>query len=307
VLKMPNSLQLVTVFDTNVYIGTSRDALHDIVDRESTAGVLGLASAWACLELLACCSSPDLGRRQRGHTALIKLATHVSHVDSNGPRFRLHEAGEFSLLRGLFGRNPNEPLLELGFVGNLAVEAVSMTLDEFRAAYATDLAAVAERVRLEEERFTTMLTAGIARLIDGAQQAEVTPLRLALIAAGLVQVLAEQNQVDLNRENSRRAVNLVVQNFPVALAFVHALLADASTAGGAPGRGNSAWDLKLAFHAAGGASLSGVPVVLVSDDGRLLRAAREANDPLRVMPISEYRSLLEDPDRVVQRSAALRR
>ena len=119
-------------------------------------------------------------------------------------------------------------------------------------------------------------------------------------------MLAEQYEVDLNSTNSNRAVNLVLQNFPVALAFVYALIADSSVSTPVPGGANSAWDLKVAFHASRGASLSGIPVLVVSDDKRLLRAAREAGEPMRVARMNEYQSLLTTAGGIEERAGALR-
>jgi len=48
-----------------------------------------------------------------------------------------------------------------------------------------------------------------------------------------------------------------------------------------PRNRNSTWDLKLAFHASVGARLAGVPVLLVSADGRIHRAASRRRLPHR--------------------------
>ena len=99
----------------------------------------------------------------------------------------------------------------------------------------------------------------------------------------------------------------MVGNFAVALAFMYRLIADSSPSGGLPGGTNSAWDLKIAFHASRGASLSGVPVLLVSDDARLRQAARDAREALRVVAMADYTALLSDAGAIGERAVALRR
>jgi hypothetical protein len=256
---MPDTptVPLVTVFDANVYLGVSPSRLSEISEREASAGVLALASVWTCLEPLAKCMSEDQGEAGRRFAALQKIVRHAGNIDGHGPRLRLHEAGEYSLARGLFGHSPNDPMLELGFVGNLtvavaAVRSVVEAIEEHRDA----LQRVSDRVRTEEEGFIGM-TAMAAERTGQASFRDSQPTRreLAIVAAGLVQALAEKYDIPLTPANSSPAV-------------------------------------ELAFHAARGATLSGVPVLLVSGDLRLRRAAHDAGEPGRVATLSEYEGLV---------------
>jgi hypothetical protein len=299
---------LIVVFDTNAYISIGRAELDDIIASETSAGVMALVSVWSCLELLSRIASPNARKGDRALAALKKISAHAGYTSSDGPRIRVHEAGEFTLVRGLFGQEPDEPLLEIGFVADLVVAASHMPPDEFRAEHASELARIAERVAAEERRIggfpaaSSAISAGSRRAPPGP-----TPLSLGIIAAGLVQVLAEQYGVELDPVNSQRAVTLLTQNFPVALAFVYHLIADVSQESGVPGGVNSAWDLKIAFHAARGAAIQGLPVVLVTDDGRLHRAAFETGDELRVVKLSNYRSLISDTAAIAERAEQLGR
>jgi len=299
--------RLVTVFDTNAYLGLNREAVDSVVTKERTAGVVGLASVWPCLELLSRCSSLDPGRLQRGWAALQKVMVHTGYSTPGGLRLRVHEAGEFTLARGLFGRTPDDSLLEIGFVGDLMAAAGTKPLGVFQSEHAGELRAISERVRLEEQHFLAMASKG--REVGGAtriKQASPTQLDLALIAASMVQALAEKLGVELTPQNSERAVNLALGNFKVALSFMHGLISDQPTTEGVPGGGNSAWDLKIAFHASCGASVLGVPVQVVSDDRRLLRAAREAREGDRIVPLNDYLSLLDTPGGIKERAETLR-
>jgi hypothetical protein len=120
-----------------------------------------------------------------------------------------------------------------------------------------------------------------------------------------VRVLAEQHRVDLAPQDFAAATRAVVHHFRIALAFVRGIIADLPGAGTAPGGANSTWDLKMAFHAGRGASVSRIPVLVVSDDRRLRRAAREANELLHLATTSEYQVLLEEAEGIASRSAAM--
>ena len=94
----------------------------------------------------------------------------------------------------------------------------------------------------------------------------------------------------------------------MAMHFLRDLLADALTSNidfSKNRNRNSAWDLKIAFHAAAGAAVQGVPVLLVSNDPRLRRAAGSAGLPHRVVSLEEYRHLLRQ-DGVADRVRLLR-
>jgi len=269
---------------------------------------MALASVWPCLELLARCVDPDPATSRRGHATMRKVVTHTGYVSGSELRLGLHEAGEYSLVRGLFGIELEDPLLEMGLVGSLAVAAAEAPLEQFRMRYSEVLAEIAERVRLEEEQFTAMTTAGLAAFGRYSEWRTVpTRVDLSLLAAGLVQVLAERHGVDLEEANAGALVEAVVRHFAVALGFLYGFMRDSGQSRGVVGRGNSAWDLKVAFHAALGGSVNGAPVVLVSDDGRLVRAGHEGGEPLRVMRITEYKAMLQTDGAIGRRAAALRR
>ncbi len=274
---------------------------------EAQAGVLALASVWPSLELLARCGGADTARAQRAHSALRRIVAHAGYAGPDGFRVRVHEAGEFTLAKGLFGHSLEEPLLQAGFVSDLIVAAATHEPQAFCETHSADLRTIAARVREEEERLERQAATG-RRLHPEASLPLGTPsgIDLAIVAAGLVQALAEEYGIPLDAANSNRAVNLVVQNFPVAMAFMFGLISDSSPKGDLPGGGNSAWDLKIAFHASRGGSIAGIPAILVSDDKRLLRAAREGGDERRVMPLQTYHDILSKPDEVAQLAEELR-
>jgi hypothetical protein len=298
---------LNTVFDTNAYLGIGQAGLHELVGLEKNAGVFTLASVWPCLELLACAGGADERKAERARSKIAKIWSHSGYMGVEGPRLRMHESGEVSLVRGLFGRTPNEPILECGFVADLIVAAVGKDPAEFHRAYQTELQAVTERVRLEKAQFCAMASDPEHRkALSGIPRETVTEsFAVVLIAAGLVTTLAEKYNVRLEEIDVTKAVRSVVLGYPVAMQFVRDLLDDSRSSGGVPGGANTAWDLKIAFHAAPGAAVSRVPTLLVSKDRRLLRAARGVKAEQWVMPLPEYKALLQSPAAVAEHARRL--
>ena len=97
--------RLLVVFDTNVYIRVGEKRIDEMSAAEAQAGVLALASVWPSLELLARCGGADTARAQRAHSALRRIVAHAGYAGPDGFRVRVHEAGEFTLAKGLFGHS----------------------------------------------------------------------------------------------------------------------------------------------------------------------------------------------------------
>lgn len=308
---MPGTPQLHTVFDTNIYRGLSLTALETLLPLEAAAGIEPLASLWPCLELLAHCGTPHDPAYGPARGALSKLSRHAGYQGVDGLRIRMHEDGESSLVRGLFGQTLDDRLLEHGFAAGLIREALTKEPAAFLADNQQELAAVAARVEAEEHGFAQSFQAiatvppalrapvrGTIRSADG----------LRLIAKTRIATLATQVQVPVAEPRLGEFVDRVLEAYPVPMHFLQDLFADALTSNidfGKARNRNSVWDLKIAFHAAAGAAVQGVPVLLVPDDPRLLRAAESAGVPYRVASLEAYTRLLHD-DGIAARVNVLR-
>lgn len=291
----------VVVFDTNAYLGLSPSGLDRTIAFELRAGAVAMASVWPCLELLSKCAGPDSGLARRARSTLAKVWKHTGYATPGGARIRMQEAGELTLVRGLFGKTPDEPLLEVGFVGNLVVKAFELEPQAFLEEHHSELMDARVRVELEERAFVAPPQAQpVSRAtIEG-------PTAIPILAAGLLQTLAEKYEVDLEGMDVSELVKHLVRSFPVALYFMRDVLADLGNSAVMPGGVNSVWDQKIAFHAGPGASVLGLPTLLVTDDRRLLRAAAGANERTRVLTLPEYQELLESPKVVANRLFNLR-
>ena len=217
------------------------------------------------------------------------------------------------LARGLFQHHPEDRLLEHGFVAGLIREAVVSEPAAFATAKAAELAAVADRVRVEEVRFGRALadlrTSVATDAAHGVREALDSPDGLELIAKTRVRTLAAELGLKVSDEHVEWATGQVLTTFPIPVHFLRGLLIDLLACDPIPGEDwnrNSVWDLKIGFHASPGAAVGGVPILLVTEDGRLRRAARDAGQPSRVAGLAEYNALLDDRPAFADRVAALR-
>jgi hypothetical protein len=300
-------MNLLAVFDNNIYRRLGDGALSQIKSLEGASGIRPVASNWPCLELLARCLDPSEVERSRAIAALGRLWLHAGYDAPDRRRLRMHEAGEFILLRGLFGLTVEDHIVEHDFVAHLVVRATELGLPGLVGAHAEELAAVKARVDEEERTFFgtpldwargTATPAELLRLVR-------TSSTILVVAEGLIKMLAAKYSVSLVQFDVNGSADRLARHFPVAMHFMRDLLVDSFGTESAPGGPNSTWDLKLAFHAGKGASFDGTPVVLVTDDRRLLRAADSALERRRVMPFAEYRELIQQPQLVAERAAGL--
>jgi hypothetical protein len=223
----------------------------------------------------------------------------------------MHEDGESMLARGLFGRQLNERLPEHGLIAGLIGEAV-LDPDTLSARRVDELRAIAARVESEEAQFANFITS-LTDCETAGHRASFRELLasddgLRLIARTRVQTLASRLGLQLDASDLERHVDLVVSEFPVAIYFVRDFAVDTlnSQMSVTKGNLNATWDLKIAFHASSGGAVGGVPILLVSDDPRLRRAAVSAAQPHRVATRQEYQRLLEDSEALATRVGLLR-
>lgn len=303
---------LHTVIDTNVYIGLGSDALASLAERERVRGVESLSSVWPCLELLAHCAATTDPAHRRALAALPRVWQHAGYESRDGPRVRMLEDADSMLARGLFGHQLQDRFLEHGFAAGLIRDAVVSEPETFASGKAAELAAVAERVREEEVRFGEALAqlraSANSDTAEGLREALRSQEGLELVARTRVQTLAMDLGLAVTDSRASWATRQVLTTFPIAVHFLRDVLVDLLACDTTPAddwNRNSVWDLKIAFHASPGASVAGVPVLLVTGDHRLLRAARGAGQPARVATPAEYSAMLDDRRAFADRVAAL--
>ena len=219
--------------------------------------------------------------------------------------------GETTLALGLFGKQPTESFLDHERVADLVGAAVAMSRDEFLSLNAPELAAVRAHVDAEETRFAKPFRS-ITELVNAdTRRAFLDALRssdgLRLTAKTSVTTLASRNAVVIGENELPAAVDRVLTAYPIAMHFLRDLLVDVINSDmnwAKTENRNSRWDLNLAFHPSAGGRVGNVPVLLVSDERRLRRAAKAAGLPHQVARLDEYGALLTG-SRVAERAHIL--
>jgi hypothetical protein len=303
---------LYCVLDTNLYRELKPGQFAALQGLEATNAVTPIASLWPCLELLAHCADRADKEYGRALAGVRRLWKHAGYESDGLKRLRMPEDGETQLARGLLGQPLEARRKEADEISELVSCVSTGDVSEITSDVTQRLKAVALRVVERENKFASDLDvfAQTVRSTESARAVGMSPdevrrdLRefirgsegLHLIAKLRVQETAVQVGVNLSAKDLEKHTQTVLKAFPTAMYFLRDLISDLLDSQFDMSRSrnrNSTWDLSLAFQASRAASIGGVPVLLVSGDKRIARAAAAASDSEFVRTLADYEKLLE--------------
>lgn len=301
-----NMPRVVAIVDTNLYRGTSDAIVEDLRWLESRAGVQPTTSFHATTELLAHVESAADPSYGACRAALKRLWQHCAVYSIRDSTLRFAADANAMLAKTLFdGHAPWGS--ELATKTSLLVKRIALRGGDVSPDLSHDLRVI-RRFRDDAElRFATML-ADIRRQLgldnkagsDFAPSARPTPHEFlqsgalrSLAAYALVMSCASELRLSVHDgEMARRAATLG-PHIPTALMVFEGAVNKVVSGGATPENFvNSLWDLHLALFAAESMRLEGHPVVVVTEDKPLLRAAAATGASSRVLNLNDYRDFL---------------
>lgn len=297
--------RLNVVLDTGVYRSIGGRGRPELWAREQEVGVLSLASTWPCREVLARCLDEDLRNRRRALAAVRAIWHHCGIYRSDRNSLRVHDATDLTITSTLFGVVREDLLAETGAVSQVLHDVAHLSGDDYPRHVRDALELIRQDVERQEYRFRraldTLAELGqkSADLVGYLSSAEGT----VSIAETLVSTLGSSAGVAPSSAVVAGMGKRLAGAFPVAVEFMRSVIIRRAQSGARTGHaaGNDTWDLKLAFHAGPGASVSGRPTVLVSNDRKGLHAAAAASGvPERVLDLPTWELVLADEGRLSQ-------
>ena len=276
------------VFDNNAYKCAHSDRMQRIMAAERALGVKPLANLVVLQELLARARDSDLRERGRNRSAIRKLGEHC-RGDRNGQTvidFFTHVEGQvYRMLAGEEHPGDREAFDAFGDLVRVVSQAL---LDDDLAEIAEDLEAIEELVQRAETEYVSLL----AKAID----ADVQPNPMT-------------RNLDYAAEKARRAEALYGRRFTPEQIFAQVLNIAKTTSiafavrdglvkevrdkrGGHTNHGNTVWDEEVVSSTSMYTTIQGSPVVLVTEERRLLAAAAQAGAGDRVMDLAGYETRL---------------
>jgi len=297
---------VVAIVDTNFYRGTPDEIVEDLRWLESRAGVKAIASFHATTELLAHMASrtdPSYGVCRAALKRLWRHCAVYSITDSGLP---LAADPNGMIAKTIFDRRAPWGY-ELAINMATLVKRIALRDGEPTPELLNDLTAV-RRFRDEaESRFAMMLRDTRRQLgLNEDAASDFAPsdrptsrnflesgVLRRLAAHALVLNCASELRLKLNDRDVAQRASILESHIPTALRVFESAIEQAVSAGAAPDRcANSLWDLHLALFAAESMRVGGHPVVVVTDDKPIQRAAAATGASGRVFSLSSYRDFL---------------
>lgn len=301
--------RLFVVADSNFYRGVTQTDILNLSKLEAEQDVVPLAGFWPAIELLSHLADPHSQAFGPAISATRKLVSHCGYVAGGDQRVRMMEDGELQMCRGLFGVELSTRVLEVGILSTLLAK-----IHSFPSAFSADemqsIVDLKVRVDAREASFAAAMSSskqileeivagGGAKNIAGARREFLRSLdepgRRRWTASAIASQVATRAKVDPAIAVTPAVVETVLLGFPVSVEFFVGLLRSAgeSDINWAKTRNrNSMWDWLLSFHAAPHVEVNGRPVLLISSDSRLRKAASDAKRDSWVVSVQEYEELV---------------
>ncbi len=300
--------RVIAIIDTNVYRGQPDRVIDDLQWLEGRSGVRAMTSFHATTELLSHVHSVTDSSYGASRAALKRLWRHcaVYSLSDSGLPFAADPNG--ILAKTLFSRRAHWGD-ELAIQTASLVKRIALQPDDgaLEPHLLHDLTVVRRFRDDAESRFATMLAEtrrqlGLDKNVssDFAPSARPTPrdflqsgMLRSIAAYALVTNCASELGLRPSHSDIAQRASALEPHIPTALAAFESAIHRVVAAGAAPENCvNSLWDFHLALFAAESMRIDGHPVIVVTEDKPVRRAAATTGASSRVLSVDPYRAFL---------------
>jgi hypothetical protein len=286
--------RLGVVLDSNVYRCLGEESFAKLLRDERHHSIVAYANYYVVTELLTHLyddRDPDYASCV---AALRRLGIHSGRRDGNRTSINFMQLPDAQIARILFGvqtQATGSPGIYSEIVGRLLDGEAQDVVNSYR----NGIAELRERVAKNEAQFSAKLWERVVLTLQpGAtswNQITRSPLRNALlaaidrgqaadlVAATIVDRAATRSGLVLSEASRQEAVGRALRAFPTAVQL-HVLMIRRLIEKGPdmtrPNQANTIWDYEITFSTGPGATVQGVPLILVTNDPLITRAAEIA-------------------------------
>lgn len=298
--------RVVAIVDTNIYRGTADDIVEDLRWLESRAGVQAMASFHATTELLAHMESAAETDYGACRAALKRLWQHCARYSLGDSVLPFAADVNGMLARTLFDRHAHWGRALAARTASL-VKQIALCPGELTSDIRHDVKVVRRFRDDAESRFAAML-ADMRRQLgvdpkaasDFTSAARPTPHEFlqsgalrSIAAYALVMNCASELGLQLSMDVLEQRAAILAPHIPTALTLFELTVDRIVSAGATPDtHANALWDLHLALFASESVRVDGHPVVVVTKDKLVHRAAAATDAVRRVLDLNTYRDFL---------------
>lgn len=310
--------RLAVVLDTNAYRGIGKEAFDALRRDESHHSVVAFASYIVATELLAHLAAEDDRDFGACLHATARLGTHCSRWDGSASNLGFMQLADSQIIRQLFGVSLESNETKAAGYSTIIGAITSSPCPASALQFQEGLTQLRDQVAQAEQEFADRLWNKVVMTLEpsalswnditkSAKRAGLLAALdaghgLGLVAGTIVDRAAGKAGLRLTAPERDRAIARAIVLFPTAIHHHDLLIRELVTKGQdmrKPERANSVWDHDLTFSTAPGANVSGIPLVLVTADPLILRAAAAGGMTSRIWALVDYRKRLTDRDRYV--------
>jgi hypothetical protein len=300
--------RLNVVFDTNVYRKLSKSQFAHLLALERRQSVIAFASFSVASEMLSHLVSESDPNYRPSLAGLRRLTEHCTRYD--GSRSIIHFVADHDehVAMLLLGMDIPGAENRAEFAGQLIGTIAETDSPKALRNHQPYLQQVSRYAISAEQQFAdNIFRTVVARLVPGATSwgalAAEKKLRaqfikglesddaVRLMAAAMVARIERQLEVTLEQESREDAIDRTIRLFPIPIRFFNSILRRVAMDGydlGNPRNRNSLWDYQIAFSTGPEATMEGIPLWLVTDDQRILEAARDCGCASIVSDMKAY-------------------
>lgn len=303
--------RLAVVFDTNAYRAIGAESFERLRVDEQQHAVVPMASYVAAMELLSHLADPFDPSFMACLHATRRLGQHCSRWDGSKFNIEFMQLADAQIVSQLFGRRIAGEEIRLGGLSTIIGAIVDDPRPETALQYRDGLIQLRDGIEREEAKFAEKLwkkvVLSLAPDATDWQSVVRSPMRVPmlaaidegrgveLIAATIVDRAADKCGLRLDDADRADAVKNALLRFPTSIHHHNLLirtLIDRGPDMSRADRANSLWDHEITYSTAPGATVKGLPLVLVTADPLILRAAELASTRNQVWSLNEYREVV---------------
>jgi hypothetical protein len=302
--------RLRVVFDTNVYRGIRLTDLEDLEADSKGHGIIAGVSFWVAQELLFHVATPADPAFGSAWSAVRKLVRHCAQFDGAQlviPFVDTHD----TVNRLLFDRSTASQE-EADAYGWLLIQVANAKTANELLAHRDALSQVRKTVSAAETSFVEgMWETIILRLAPNAEswgalirdaglRARLrdwfkSSVSLAQAAEALVDISTKRHGLALDPAQRAAVIETALRLFPTPMHVLRLLVRKIALEAynlSKPEHSNSLWDLQIAYTTSLHVVVEGAPLWVITNDGLLLQAAREAATTSVFRSVSFFRELV---------------
>lgn len=307
--------RLAVVLDTNAYRSIGEAAFEPFRRDEVHHSVIPYASYFVASELLAHLSDPGDPDFRHCLAATTRLGRHCRRYDGSRYQVDFLQLPVAQVARTLFGRTLETDRASSAAYGDVIGAITDNPEHGVLNEWKEPLTKLREIVLLVEREFVERLWSRVVLTLapdaEDWQSIVRSPRRSALIAAleagqgldlvagTIVDRVAAKCGLVLSQPEREAAIANARKVFATPV-YHHDLLVRQLIANGPdmsqPDRANSIWDHEITFSTGVGATMIGVPLVLVTGDSLVRQAAEAAGTRRQIWTLAEYRERITQRD-----------